>query len=436
MMPRPDIREFLHTFAYIGLNSFGGPAGQIAVMHRVLVDQRKWLNEERFLHALNFCMLLPGPEAMQLATYAGWLLRGTWGGILAGLLFVLPGALLMWLLSAVYMHFQAMPVVASIFFGLKAAVLALVLEALLRVSRRALKTREASLVAIAAFLALFLFSVPFPLVVLAAAIFGWLRSSGHTREFSGQTESTDETPPTRGPGWRLDTLKVLILWGGLWLTPLMLLLLTLGGESTLFQIGWLFSKAAMVTFGGAYAVLAYIAQQGVERYAWLNPAEMADALALAETTPGPLILVTQFIGFAAAFRDAGSLPPLLAGSLGAGLTLWVTFVPCFLWIFLGAPHVEALRHHRPMANALAAITAAVVGVIANLGLWFAFHTLFSETAQFQYGPLVPTLPVLSTFQWGSLAIAVAAFIALTRHHLNIITVLFCSAIVGWILNSL
>ncbi|GAB1380571.1 chromate efflux transporter [Pararhodobacter aggregans] len=354
--PESDLR----VWARIGLLSFGGPAGQIALMHRELVDRRGWIDEAQFLHALNFCMLLPGPEAMQLATYVGWL-RGGWrGGILAGGLFVLPGILAIMALSWVYVLAGGVGWIAGVFFGLKAAVIALVAEALVRIGRRALKGPQAWAIAGAAFLALFFFGVPFPLVVLAAAGIGFLTARG---------EAVAVGAAPRGA-----TLRVALVWAALWLGPVALLLLALGPGHVLAQVAVYFSQMAVLTFGGAYAVLAWVAQAAVEQFHWLSAPQMLDGLAMAETTPGPLIMVTQFVGFMAGWQAGGLWLATLAGLV----TTWVTFAPCFLWIFAGAPYAERLRGNPALAGALASVTAAVVGVIANLALWFGIHALFRE----------------------------------------------------------
>lgn len=355
--PESDLR----VWARIGLLSFGGPAGQIALMHRELVDRRGWIDEARFLHALNFCMLLPGPEAMQLATYVGWL-RGGWrGGLLAGGLFVLPGILAIMALSWVYVLAGGVGWIAGVFFGLKAAVIALVAEALVRIGRRALKGPQAWAIAGAAFLALFFFGVPFPLVVLTAAGIGFLTARG---------EAVVVGAAPRGA-----TLQVALIWAGLWLGPVALLLLALGPGHVLAQVAVYFSQMAVLTFGGAYAVLAWVAQAAVEQFHWLSAPQMLDGLAMAETTPGPLIMVTQFVGFMAGWQAGGLWLATLAGLV----TTWVTFAPCFLWIFAGAPYAERLRGNPALTGALASVTAAVVGVIANLALWFGIHALFRET---------------------------------------------------------
>ena len=417
----PTYREATRTWAYVGLNSFGGPAGQIAVMHRVLVDEKKWIGEERFLHALNFCMLLPGPEAQQLATYVGWLLHGWRGGLTAGTLFVLPGAIVMLILSAIYAKFQDVSSVQALFFGLKCAVLSIVVEAVIRIGKRALKSRQAYWIAAIAFVAIYFFGVPFPAIVAAAALFGFFSAR---RAPSAPYKEVSARPKAMR--------SVAVLIGGLviWFLPVGVAFLILRGESVYTDIGLLFSKAAVVTFGGAYSVLAYIAQQAVEAYGWMQPGEMVDGLAMAETTPGPLIMVVQFVGFLAAYRDPGSLPPMLAGTLGAALTTWVTFVPCFLWIFLGAPYVERLRSNRALSAALAAITAAVVGVILNLAVWFALHTLFAETNTVSTGPIHVLVPDVTTVVWSAVVLSLAAAVATFRFHVGMLKVLAGCAVGG------
>lgn len=404
-----SMREFLIAFGRIGLLSFGGPAGQIALMHKVLVDEKAWLDEKRFLHALNFCMLLPGPEAMQLATYAGWLKRGTLGGVMAGSLFILPGFLVLLGLSILYVLHGDVPLVEGVLFGLKAAVLAIVVQALFKVSARAIKGHESIAVAMAAFLALAIFSLPFPLVILLAALCGWL----YSEKFApAVVEGSFADEPVRArPG---HVGRVIAAGLILWAAPLALLLLGLGHEHVLAAEALFFSQTAIVTFGGAYAVLAYVGQQAVETYQWLTPGEMLTGLGLAETTPGPLILVLVFVGFLGAFRDAGGLDPLLSGVLGALVTLWFTFVPSFLFVFMGAPYMERLRSNRKLSGALAAITAAVVGVIANLSVWFALHVLFARVGEAAIGPARFLLPELASFDWRAGLIAALAGIAVLR----------------------
>jgi chromate transporter len=423
------MREFLIAFGRIGLLSFGGPAGQIALMHRVLVDEKAWFDEKRFLHALNFCMLLPGPEAMQLATYAGWLKRGTFGGIIAGTLFILPGFIVLLGLSILYALLGEQPLVAGVLFGLKAAVLAIVVQALFKVSARAIKGRESIAVAIAAFAALAVFGLPFPLVILLAALCGWL----YSEKFAPAVPvgSIPAEPFKARPG---HVRRVIAAGLVLWAAPLALLLLGLGREHVLAAEALFFSQTAIVTFGGAYAVLAYVGQQAVETYQWLSPGEMLTGLGLAETTPGPLILVLVFVGFLGAFRDAGGLDPLLSGVFGALVTLWFTFVPSFLFVFMGAPYMERLRSNRQLSGALAAITAAVVGVIANLSLWFALHVLFARVGEAAIGPARFLLPELASFDWKAGAIAVLAGLAVYRGW-GLGTIIAIAAIAGLILQS-
>lgn len=379
----PSFAEFFKVWLKIGCVNFGGPAGQIAMMHRVMVDEKKWIDEPRFLHALNFCMLLPGPEAQKLATYIGWLLHGVRGGLTSGILFVLPGALFMLALSLLYALGRGFSLIDGALFGIKAAVLVIVVEALIRIGKRALKTWLLLTLAAGAFIGIFFLALPFPLIVAAAALTGFLvaRSSPELLGVKTNVEDLAAPPPDR---WR----HALIAAGiGLitWSAPIALAWMVLGPDHVLVSIGAFFSKLAVVSFGGAYAVLAYMAQQAVETHHWMTAPEMVDGLGLAETTPGPLILVTQFVGFLAAFRDAPPFSPLVAGILGALMTTWVTFTPSMLWIFIGAPFVEQLRANRRLSGALAAITAAVVGVILNLTVWFALHVLFGEVQERQTG---------------------------------------------------
>jgi chromate transporter len=414
----PSWAETLRTFLRIGLLSFGGPAGQIATMHRILVDEKKWLDEPRFLHALNFCMLLPGPEAQQLATYAGWYLHRVRGGVAAGVLFVLPGFLVMTALAALYVGLHQLPVIDGLFLGLKPAVLAVVLEATLRIGRRALRGVPAVSVAVVAFVAIFALGMPFPLIVLAAAVVGALDRATFAPETDGA-----RPPPVRP---RLAAMAVPVLAClALWLAPVALALLV--GQGAFATIAVFFSKMAMVTFGGAYAVLAYVAQQAVEVHGWLSPGEMLDGLGLAETTPGPLILVNQFVGFVAGYRDPGGLPPWLGGVVGATLTVWVTFLPSFLWIFAGAPFLESLRANRRLAGALAAITASVVGVVLNLAVWFALHVVFARVGE---GPLGMPMPELASVQPLQLALAVGAAVAMLRFKLGMVPVLAIAGAIG------
>lgn len=421
--------------------SFGGPAGQIAVMHRILVEEKKWISEGRFLHALNYCMLLPGPEAQQLATYVGWLMHRTAGGLMAGGLFILPGIIAIMGLSYIYAAFGNVSFVEALFFGLKAAVLAIVVEAVVRVGKRALKNRIMIALAGIAFVAIYFFAVPFPIIIVAAGLIGYagarsgraeFASAGHGPGGSGAVIDSmlGEAVPEHVKPNTARAIRVGALWLALWLVPVIALLLVLGHDNVFSQIALFFSKMALVTFGGAYAVLAYVAQQAVEHYHWLKPHEMLDGLGMAETTPGPLIMVLQFVGFMAAYRDPSGLSPMLAATLGGLLATWVTFTPCFLWIFVGAPYIERLRGNKGLAGALSAITAAVVGVILNLSIWFALHTLFRETVPVQAFPLNFDMPVLRSVSIPALVLAIAAATAIFRFKLGMLTVLAGSCAAG------
>jgi chromate transporter len=414
----PTFAEALRVWGKIGLLSFGGPAGQIALMHRMLVDERRWIDEPRFLAALNFCMLLPGPEAMQLATYVGWRLHGVRGGLAAGLLFVLPGALVILTLSMLYAALGKLPVAQALFVGIQAAVLAIVVEALLRVARRALKEGLDWLIAAAAFAAIFLLKVPFPLIVLAAALLGFYR---------GRAQAPPAAVPAPATSL-LATARTVAVWLAIWIVPLVAVAGLFGGGHVLAELGWFFSKLAVVTFGGAYAVLAYMAQDVVQHYRWLGPSEMLDGLGLAETTPGPLILVTEFVGFLAAFREGGGNPWLM-GTLGAAVTLWATFAPCFLWIFAGAPYIERLNAEPKLKSALAAVTAAVVGVILNLTVWFGLHVLFGTLYQVVAWPLSFLTPDPGSLNLEAALLATVAALLLFVLHRGILTTLAaCSAL--------
>lgn len=444
-------RTALRVWVRIALNSFGGPAGQIAVMHRILVEEKRWISESRFLHALNYCMLLPGPEAQQLAIYIGWLLNGTAGGLAAGTLFVLPGFVAILALSYLYAAFHSVGFVASIFFGLKAAVLAVVVEAVVRIGRRVLKNRAMLLIAALAFIGIFFFAVPFPVIILAAGLAGLL--GGQLRPDSFVVIRPHETGPAGGDEPIVDArardrvaaraetsiaraLRVAVLFLALWFAPIAILTALFGPDDTFVKVGLFFSKAATVTFGGAYSVLAYIAQQAVEHYHWLRPGEMLDGLGMAETTPGPLIQVVQFVGFMGCYRNPGSLRPLVAGTLGAVLTTWVTFVPCFLWIFAGAPYIESLRGNRRLGAALSTITAAVVGVVLNLAVWFALHVLFSEVNAIQIPPGIRLLaPVWGTLNLPAALISLGAFVALFRFRLAMLPVLGLSTLAGLLVHA-
>jgi chromate transporter len=434
--------EAFRTWLRVAALSFGGPAGQIAVMHRILVEEKRWISEERFLHALNYCMLLPGPEAQQLATYIGWLMHRTLGGIMAGVLFVIPGVIAIMALSYVYAGYGTVPVIMALFFGLKAAVLAIVLEAVVRIGKRSLKNNAMLVLAAAAFVGIFFLNIPFPIIILSAALIGFVGAwtgatafqvkSGHGdgKQDVAVVDSLlgDELPAHARPTVS-SALAVSAIWLALWLVPVIAILATLGSANVFSQIAVFFSKMAMVTFGGAYAVLAYVAQQAVEHYGWLKPGEMLDGLGMAETTPGPLIMVLQFVGFMAAFRDPGSLSPMLAGTLGGLLATWVTFTPCFLWIFLGAPFIEVLRGNKALNGALSAITAAVVGVVLNLAIWFALHTVFREVSPVRGYGFSFDVPVLASADPWALALSVAAIIAIFRFKAGMIpTLLACSAI--------
>jgi chromate transporter len=434
----------------IAMLSFGGPAGQIAVMHRILVEEKRWIGEHRFLHALNYCMLLPGPEAQQLATYIGWLLHRTKGGIVAGVLFVLPGAIAIMALSWIYVLYGRIGFISALFFGLKAAVLAVVFQAVVRIGGRALKTVEARLLAAAAFVLIFFLAVPFPLIVLGAGLIGWWASRAGSSAFRGggqhgatkgpivddaDTLLGEELPEHARPSWR-ESLRTAVVWLALWLVPVLALMVALGPDNVFSRIASFFSVMAAVTFGGAYAVLAYVAQQAVENYGWLQPTEMLDGLGMAETTPGPLIMVLQFVGFLASYRDAGGMSPLLAGSLGGLLATWVTFTPCFLWIFLGAPFIERLRGNAAVSGALSAITAAVVGVVLNLAVWFALHTLFRTTVPVAIGPVRFDAPVLASIDPWALLLAVAATIAVFVLRAGLITTLLATSAAAMALHLL
>lgn len=442
----PGLMEAARVWAKIGLLSFGGPAGQIALMHKELVENRRWIGEQRFLHALNYCMLLPGPEAQQLATYIGWLMHRTTGGLIAGMLFILPGALVMLGLSILYISFRDASQVGALLFGIKAAVLAIVADAVIRIARRALRNSVLVAIAAAAFASLYLFGVPFPLIILAAGVIGWaggriapvlFENAGHRG--SGAATGGDQgivdlmfqrgelshaTPTLRRTG------LVLAVWLPVWLCPVFFVWWLAGGTAVWTQIATFFSTMAVVTFGGAYAVLTYVAQAAVGAWGWLLPGEMVDGLGLAETTPGPLILVVQFVGFLAAWRTPGSLDPVLAGCLGGLLTTWVTFAPCFLWIFLGAPYVEALRGNKAISTAFSAITAAVVGVILNLGLWFAMHVVFGEVRTVWAGM---EIPVLASIDWRAALLSTAAVVAVLAFRVGTLPTIAACAIAGLIL---
>jgi len=426
--PRPSFSEALKVWFKVGCLSFGGPAGQIALMHRVVVDEKKWLDEPRFLHALNFCMLLPGPEATELATYAGWLLHGVRGGLVAGLLFVVPGAFVMLGLSLLYVYGRGLGPVDGALFGIKAAVLVIVVEALLRIGRRALKSQLLIALAASGFIGIFFFALPFPLIVVAAALIGFLVAQRAPEQLVLSSTPETAVPPRKGR-WTQFAIS-LAIGLVLWWAPVALAAMLLGAGHALVAVGLFFSKLAVVTFGGAYAVLAYMAQQAVETHGWLSAPEMVDGLGLAETTPGPLILVTQFVGFIAAFREAAPFSPLAAGLIGAAMTTWVTFVPSMLWIFAGAPFLEELRGNKRLAGALAAITAAVVGVILNLSVWFALHVLFGHVQEQHFGPLRWYAFDPNALDTHAAVLAATAAVLVFRFHRGLIEVVVVMALLG------
>jgi chromate transporter len=441
-------RDALLVWSRVAALSFGGPAGQIATMHRIVVDEVRWVGEGRFLHALSYCTLLPGPEAQQLTIYIGWLMHGIRGGIAAGTLFVLPGVFCIMGLSYLYAGMGHVGAVAALFFGLKSAVLAVVLQAVMRVGSRALKNRAMVGIAVASFVAIFFLAVPFPLIILAAGLLGWSGTmaghaafqvaAGHGKAATNALADRDsllgESQPEHARATVAMARRAASVWLLLWLVPVLVLLLALGQHATFTRIAIFFSEMAVVTFGGAYAVLAYVAQQAVVHYHWLRPGEMLDGLGMAETTPGPLIMVTQFVGFMAAYRDPGALPPMLAGTLGGLLTTWVTFTPCFLWIFLGAPFIEGLRANKALSGALGAITAAVVGVILNLAVWFALHTWFRQAISVRAFGMSFDLPVAASLDPWSAALSAAAVAAIFRFNVGMIPTLLACAGAGVLLH--
>jgi chromate transporter len=433
-------REAVRVWWLVGLNSFGGPAGQIPLMHRMLVEERRWISERRFLHGVNFSMLLPGPEAQQLATYIGWLLHGVKGGLVAGSLFILPGFVAILGLSLVYVSFGDAAVVEAIFYGIKPAVMAIVAFAVVRLGRRALHGGVMVAVAVFGFVSIFFFDIPFPIVILVAAAVGYVGGRVNPGAFTlsdhqAATTVGDDSPllddalsAERPPLGR--TVRVAAIGLVIWFTPLVVIAAVGGGATVWTDLGGFFSFAAVITFGGAYAVLAFVAQQAVQVYGWLMPGEMVDGLGMAETTPGPAIQVVQFVGFLGAYRLAGGVDPVVAGIGGAVLVTWVTFVPCFLWIFLGGPYVEYLRGRERLSAALSAVTAAVVGVIANLGVWFSLHTVFAEVGQRRVGPVRLYTPEWGTVDATAIGLAVAAFLALWRLRWPMLRVIAVSALVG------
>jgi chromate transporter len=432
--------EAFKVWLRVALLSFGGPAGQIAVMHRIVVEEHRWISEARFLHALNYCHLLPGPEAQQLAIYIGWLMHKTRGGLTAGVLFVVPGVVALMALSWIYVIWGNVGLVAGLFFGLKAAVLAVVIEAVLRVGRRALKSRLAIAIAAAAFVALFFFSVPFPFVVVVAAIIGFTADrlgyavGGHATPGQRDDDLLGQEIPDHAQPSLARAVKVVAIWLPLWLGPVALLFLFLGPDSIFARLSVFFSEVAIVSFGGAYAVLAYVAQQAVETYHWLRPDEMLTGLGMAETTPGPLIMVVQYVGFLAGYRTEGAASPLLTATLAGLLVTWVTFTPCFLWVFLGAPYVEALRGVRALGAALFAVTAAVVGVILSLAVWFAAHMIFRETMPWQGFGLHLSLPVPTSLDIFASVLAIAAIIAIFHFRAGVIQTLLACSLAGVVLQ--
>ncbi|MGI8965485.1 MAG: chromate efflux transporter [Limisphaerales bacterium] len=422
----PTFREAFRFWLKLGFISFGGPTGQIAIMHSELVEKKKWISDSRFLHALNFCMLLPGPEAQQLAIYIGWLLHRTKGGIVAGALFVIPSMFILWLLSFVYVTYGNIPWVAAIFYGLKPAVLAIVASAVLRIGQKALKNEVMWAIAAIAFVSIYFFNVPFPVIVIGAALIGFIGGkfwkekffilSGHGGNKSEQSVIDDDTKtPAHAKPSLARALKISAVGLLLWWIPVLLLSLWLGGNHALVKEGIFFSKASMVTIGGAYAVLPYVSQEAVQQFHWLNAGQMLDGLGLAETTPGPLIMVLQFVGFLGGWNQPGALSPLWAATLGAFITTWTTFVPCFLWIFLGAPHIEQLRGNVKITTALSAVTAAVVGVVLNLAVWFGMHVLF---------------PMANTIDWFALAVSMVAFAGIAKWKWSIIPVVLGAGLLG------
>ncbi len=429
--PHPSFAEAFRFWLKLGFISFGGPTGQIAIMHTELVEKKRWIGDERFFHALNYCMLLPGPEAQQLAIYCGWLLHRTWGGLVAGILFVLPSVFILWALSYVYVAYGAVAWIAAIFYGLKPAVLAIVASAVLRIGSKALKNAVMWSLAAMAFIAIFFFKAPFPLIVATAAVIGFVGGlwreplfnvvKGHNAKHAARGDAviddTHAAPAHTQPSWSW-SIRVLVVGTLLWFAPILVAGVCYGWRGTLAQEGIFFSKAAMVTFGGAYAVLPYVAQQAVEHYGWLSAPQMLDGLGLAETTPGPLIMVLQFVGFLGGWNAPGMLSPLAAATAGALLTTWVTFVPCFIWIFLGAPYIEQLRNQTKLTCALSAVTAAVVGVVLNLAVWFGWHIVIPAGG--------------AGIDWFVVGVSAAAFVAMQRFKVDLIPVVFVSGLLGLI----
>ena len=411
MQSNPTLRQSTATWCKIGLLSFGGPAAQIALMHREIVENKKWLSEDQFLNALNFCMLLPGPEAMQLATYSGWRINGTLGGLIAGLLFVLPGAFLITLLAVIYAFFGDIPLINSLFLGVKATVVVIVIQALLKVSKKALKTHYHTSIAVTAFISIFFFNLPYPFIIFVSAFFGYLMLPNKINVKQVQQSQ----PLTK-------TLKTILAWLVVWWIPILLVYL-ISDQKILTEITIFFSKLAVVTFGGAYAVLSYMAQDVVITKDWLTASQMMDGLGLAETTPGPLILVTEFVGFLAAFQEGGIKLALIAGFL----TLWVTFIPCFLWIFAGAPYIDWISSQPRLHGALSAITAAVVGVILNLSIWFMLHVFFEKISDVQFGPINLLWPNFSYINVPAIFLTSISIWLIIKLKWNIASVLLINA---------
>ena len=409
-------------------------------MHREIVEQRRWISERRFLHALNYCMILPGPEAQQLATYIGWLMHGAFGGVIAGSLFVVPGFIAMLGLAAVFATWGSVAWVAGLFAGVQSAVVPIVIQAVVRIGTRTLRSRALQVIAAVSFIAIALLGVPFPLIILGAGIFGLLvgrrRAAWFPTGSHGTDDDSDEPASLLSDDEAIDkvtsrrALRAGLICAVLWLVPVIALFVTLGSENVFAQEGLLFSKSAIVTFGGAYAVLGYIAQQAVERYGWISAGDMAVGLGLAETTPGPLIMVVEFVGFLAAYSHPGNLPPLVAGTLGAVITVWVTFVPCFMFIFLGAPYVERLRHNLPISNALTAVGAAVAGVVLDLAVWFALHTTFDTVNDTSLGPITIPVPDISSANFSAIVIALIAAVLVFRSRIGTWKVLAVCALLG------
>lgn len=420
--------DALRVWVRIASQSFGGPAGQIAVVHRIVVDEKRWLGEEQFVHALSYCMLLPGPEAQQLVTYVGWRLHGVRGGLVAGLLFILPGFVSILALSLLYAGYHEAGLVDAIFYGVKPAVVVVVVEAILRLRNRALHGRLSVTLALGAFVAIFAFAIPFPIIILAAAIIGALAMRDDAAPTSVARAAVAPSS--------LATLQTAALWLAVWLVPLLLIRITLGADHVLTREGVFFSQTAAVTFGGAYSVLTFVAQRAVETFHWLTPKEMLDGLGMAETTPGPLIQVVQFVGFMGAWRNAGAMSPPLAGVLGSIVTTWATFAPCFLFIFVGAPYVEYVRQNRRLSAALRGITAAVVGVVANLALWFSLHTLFGALRTMKIGTASLLVPVADSLDWRAASITLVAALAMFRWKLGMLPTLLGAAIAGVLLRGL